>query len=77
MNLKKLFFRDEQQVSVDVYEAWAVRWTSRFGRFASDTQPELKVFTSEEDAKLFAKALKDAFALINHTSDAHVSISKQ
>ena len=77
MNLSKMFFRDKQQVSVDVYEAWGVRWQSRHGGFSGDTKPEMRVFTSEKDAEEFADALRDAFRLIKHTSGTCVSVSKQ
>jgi hypothetical protein len=77
MNLSKIFFRDKQEMSVDVWEAWEVRWTSRYGAFASDTKPEMKIFTTEEDANQFADALRDAFKLIKTTSGTGVSIIKQ
>ena len=77
MNLMKLFFRDRTETSVDVFEAWEVRWRSRYGQFSSDTQPEVKVFPKEEDAKEFKKALEDAFKLIKHTSGTYVELKRQ
>lgn len=77
MLLKKLFFRDKTETSVDVFEMWEVRWTSRHGKYSSDTQPEVRVFPKEEDAREFKKALEDAFKLIRHTSGDFVEIRKQ
>ena len=54
---------------------WKVRWQSRYGSFNGDTQPEMEAFTSEEDAKEFAKSLEAAFRLIRHTSGNKVVIS--
>ena len=73
----KMFFRDEQETSVDVAEAWEVRWTSRYGEYSGNTQPEIRVFTSKGDAMAFRDALVDAFKLIKHTSGCHVSIGVQ
>ena len=77
MNLMKLFFRDRTEASVDVFEAWEVRWRSRNGQFSGDTQPEVKVFPKKEDAKEFKKALEDAFKLIKHRSGTNVELKKQ
>lgn len=77
MNLKKIFFRDKQETSVDAYDCWEVRWTSRHGSYSSDTKPEVRVFPVESDAQEFKKALDDAYKLIKHTSGTKVIISKQ
>lgn len=77
MSLFKLFFRDKQEVSVDAKVCWEVRWTSRYGEYSRETKPELRVFTSEEDANEFKDALVDAFKLIKHTSGTKVKIKKQ
>ena len=76
MKLFKMFFRDEQQQSVDVLEAWEVRWTSRYGEFSGYTEKEARFFPNEDHAKEFKKALEDAFKLIKHTSGTQVSMSK-
>jgi len=76
MKLFKMFFRDEAEMSVDVFETWEVRWDSRHGSYSSDTRPEVRSFPVREDANAFAKALKDAFNLIKHTSGRCISVSK-
>lgn len=77
MKLFKLFFRDEQTINVDAVELWEVWWTRRHGEFYRDTKPAVKVFTSKEDAEMFAKAIEDAYKLIQHTSGTEVYIKKQ
>jgi hypothetical protein len=59
-----------------VYEMWEVRWDSRYGSLSYDTQHEVEVFPSEQDARDFAVALKNAFKLIKHTSGTDVSLRK-
>ena len=77
MNLIKMFFRNKQQTSVDVFECWEVRWRSRTGEYSGDTQPEVRVFPNKLDAILFQSALKDAFKLIRQKSGTVVDLSKQ
>lgn len=77
MNLKKLLFRNEQLQTTYVFEAWEVRWTSRHGEYGGDTQPEMRIFPSKEEAEDFKKALEDAFKLIKHTSGTEVQLIKQ
>lgn len=78
MNLRKLFFRDEQEMGVDVFEAWEVRWHGRVGVFSGDTRPHIKVFPKKEDAEAFKKALEDAFVLLKITgSHTYVTLCKQ
>lgn len=77
MNLIKIFFRDEQETSVDVYECWEVRWTSRHGEYSSDTRPEIRAFPDKKGAAEFKRALEDAFKLIKHTSATRVTLSRQ
>ena len=77
MNIRRMFFRDQQQTGVDVVECWEVRWRSRHGGFSSDTRPEVRVFTSYEEAREFECALQDAFALLKHTSGTRVTLEKQ
>ena len=77
MNLKSMFFRDEQETSVDVFQCWEVRWTSRHGQYHGDTRREVRVFPKKEDAGVFRDALQDAFELVKHTSGTRVSLTKQ
>ena len=77
MKFYKIFFRDKQEQSVDACVLYLVRWTSRHGRYNSDTQPEMRAFPSLDDANDFAGALRDAFALVKHISDTEVIVEKQ
>ncbi len=78
MNLRKIFFRDEQETSVDTFECWEVRWTSRQNRYPYDKLcPEVRVFPKKEDAEEFKKALVDAYALIKHTPETDITLVKQ
>lgn len=61
---------------VDVYEMWEVRWESRDGDFHFNVKPEIETFPSEQDAKDFAQALRNAFKLIKHTSGTDVYVKK-
>ena len=76
MKLKKLFFRSSAQTYVNEVQTWAVNWTARDGEYSHNRKPAMKIFTSETDAEAFASALRDAFKLIQHTSDTKVTIEK-
>lgn len=77
MSLRKIFFRDKQVESVDVFECWEVRWRSRHGGYKGDTRDEIRVFPSKKDAISFGQALEDAFRLLKHTSGTHITLKKQ
>ena len=78
MRILKLFFRDEQKTSVDIVECWEVRWYSRHNSFRyPDAIPEIRVFTSQEDALEFKRALHDAFKTLRYTSGIAVDVMKQ
>lgn len=66
-----------EQKQIEVVQTWEVRWQSRYGEFSQDTQPELECFTSEDEAITFAQSLRNAFALIRHTSGNKVCIRKK
>lgn len=76
MKLLKIFFRDEQEMSVDVISTYEVRWNSRHGEYSGSTRPEVRAFTTKTDALAFQKALQDAFALIKHTSGTQVTLER-
>ncbi len=80
MKLLKLFFRDEQEASIEYAEAWEVRWESVFS-FSSISvfkTDQIRVFVSEEDANRFADALRDAHKLLRNTGKATwVRVNKQ
>lgn len=77
MNIfKKILVPSNEKLELTVYEKWSVRWTGRYGEYCGDTRTECEIFTSEEDAKIFAQILKDAFKLIRHIGDHTISIEK-
>ncbi len=76
IDIKKIFFRDEQEASVNVAQTYEVRWKSRYDNYASSVRPEVRVFTTLEDAEAFAEALRDAFKLIRHTAGDGVKVTK-
>lgn len=77
MNIfKKIFIPSGEKVELKAYETWFVRWTTRHGEYFSDTKDTMEVFTSKEDAELFADQLKAAFKLIKYTSGNRVTITK-
>lgn len=67
MSFRTLFFRDKQVQSVSIVSFYDVRWTSRQSEWSHDTQPEIRTFTTKEEAEAFRDALVDAFKLIKHT----------
>ena len=62
---------------IDVVQTWEVRWRSRHGGYSSDTRDEMEIFTDEQVAKDFVKALNNAFKLIRHTSGDTVTMKKR
>lgn len=66
-----------ESVELEGLHTWMVRWTSRHGQFQSETKPQVQAFTNLEDAEHFAKSLRDAFALIKHTSGNTVTVEVQ
>ena len=61
---------------VEAVQLWEVRWRSRHGQYCSDTQPEVEVFTSPEDAHAFADSLRNAFRLIRHSDGDTITIAR-
>ena len=53
---------------------WEVRWTSRHGEYSGNTQPQLECFTSIAAAEEFAVSLRNAFALVRHTSGTTITV---
>ena len=60
--------------SVEAVQMWEVRWQSRHGKFHADTRPELECFISLESAEAFAVSLRNAFALLRHTSGTTITV---
>jgi hypothetical protein len=58
------------------FEAWEVRWTSRYGEYSGNTQPEMKVFPNRAKADAFANDLRKAFNLIKHTSQTEIYVKR-
>ncbi len=76
MEFLKLFIRDKQEQAIETVNCYEVRWTSRHGSFSGETQQEVRVFVSQEDAEEFYDALKAAFKLIKHTSGTRVTVNR-
>jgi hypothetical protein len=75
MNIFKwLSIPSGEKVDVRAYKTWVVRWYSRHGQFAGDTQPEAEIFTTKEDAEKYAQELREAFKLVRHTSGILVKV---
>lgn len=64
MNFFKKIFVPANTQEITTYESWTVRWNSLKGSYSSDWREEVEVFTNEEDAKIFKKALEDARKLL-------------
>ena len=65
-----------QTREVEAVQMWNVRWQSRNGKYSGDVQPELEAFPTEAQAQEFATTLRNAFALLRHTSGTRVSVSR-
>ena len=59
---------------VDAVKLWIVTWYSRNGQYSSDIVKEYEAFTSEEAATEFAESLKNAYALLRHTSGTGINV---
>ena len=62
--------------NVQAVQMWEVRWTSRYGEFYGNTRPELECFVSLDEAEAFAQSLRNAFALIRHSSATTIWLKK-
>lgn len=62
--------------TLDAVHTYIVEWTSRYGKYSSDTKQRFEAFTNKSDAEKFAKELKSAFKLIKHTSGTKVKVYK-
>ena len=60
-------------------DVWVLEWNSRHGNYSCDLKREYMLFFSEEDAKIKAKELEDAWAIVKNTSvvDTKIKIFKQ
>lgn len=67
----------EEKIELEGVQLWRVDWISRYDNWSYSTRKETEVFTSEEDAKKFRDALKEAHKLIrNAGSETRVKMSK-
>lgn len=66
---KSLFIPSGEQKELIAYNTYEVRWMARNGNYSFDVFPMVEVFTNEEDAKTFARSLRDAFKLVRNTSE--------
>lgn len=51
---------------VEAVQLWEVRWTSRHGRYHTDTRPEIEAFPTRQTAEEFRDALLNAYKLLRH-----------
>lgn len=77
MFFKKIFIPNGQKTEITAIEQWSVRWYSRYGEYSTDVRQECEFFISEDEAKLFAEQLKQAFKLVKCTSNNIVKIIKE
>jgi len=83
MNIKRFLFRDKQEIAVDIVEVWEVRWCGVVERYKHsdglyNEVPQVKVFTSLNDAEEFKSALNDAFRITkNELNLPEITIKKQ
>lgn len=62
---------------VETVQLWIVTWHSRYGPYSGNVEKEYEAFTSEEEANVFAKSLRNAFKLIRHTDMNNVCVEKK
>lgn len=76
--LKSIFVSDHHNpIRLEAVETWMVRYQGRYGYTGMYTKPLVQAFTNKDDAKEFAKALQEAYALTGNEHDYHsVSIEK-
>ena len=65
-----------QTKTIQVFQTWEVRWTSRHGAYSVDTKQEVEIFLSEKDAKDFKESLGKAFRILKHTSGTEITLKK-
>lgn len=58
-------------------EVWMVSWCARYGEYSTSWTRVAKAFLDEEDAKIFAKSLREAKELLQYTENIHIEINKQ
>ena len=66
-----------EKVDLETVQLTYVRWLSRHGKYNHETRECVEAFVNPEDANRFASALRDAFALIRHTSGTGVVVYQQ
>lgn len=73
---RKSIFVPDGSVTLEAIQLWEVRWKSRHGEGYYDVRPEVEAFPSLKEADRFADALREAFALMKHTSGACVTVER-
>ena len=77
MFFKKIFAPQTNKLKeIDAVQTWVVSWVSRYGSYSGDTKKEFEVFTDEAVANEYAQSLRNAFALIRHTSQNYVEVNQ-
>ena len=70
-----IFKKGSEQLSSGV-ETWTVEWTSRHGRYGTDTKQRFQAFTDKKEAEDFADSIRRANELIGNTCDIEVFVYK-
>lgn len=77
MNIINIFKNGTKELTSGV-DTWVVKWTSRHGRYSSDTRKCYQAFTNKEEADEFADSIRRAHKLIGNTGiETDVSVRKQ
>lgn len=75
--LKKIEIPTEETIEVESIQSWSVTWYRRYDIFSGSTTECKEFFFTEENAESFAKALRDAYKLLRHTSGTDVKVKKE
>lgn len=70
-----IFKKGSEQLTSGV-DTWTVEWTSRHGRYSTDTKQRFQAFTNEKEANDFADSIRRAHELIGNTIDTNVYVYK-
>ena len=58
-------------------EVWLVSWCARYGSYSDSWRKVAKAFLDEDDAKTFAKSLRDAQKLLQYEEGIEIKVTKQ
>ena len=80
MNIVKYItslFEFRETKKVECAKVWVVSWLARWGEFSGEHKRVAKAFINEDDAKIFAKSLKDAKNLLQYTESINIKVEEQ